>query len=924
MAEKVFFDIEARGTSKAIEQIDNLEKSLKKVAAAKKKEGANTKKLKALEMQLKAEKKRLNAEVNKSVREFNANKNAVKAAAGSYDQLVEKNKALVQQLRRVPDPLGKGKKEFQKLSKEINNNTDKLSKMDKAMGRSHRNVGNYADSLKKGAAVVGKYALAIGAAFMAVKKLFNATKESIDKFDQQVRAEVSLEVALGRTSKALLEQASALQQTTRFGDEATIQGQAFLAQMGLEEDAILKLTPAILDMAQAKGMDLKSAFDMVAKSVGSSTNALARYGIQFDGVVGSTERTDNALAALNEKFSGQAEAATAGAGKLVQLDNAYGDLQETIGGILVNAFEPFLASTHNLVKSFDVLLEQDVSGKLTTELKGLNGEIERQETSLLPLIDRYDELKSQATLNKDEQIEIKSILKAVADDMPDVVTKWSEYGDALDINTGQVTSNIEALKKRSRIINEEIIESLKDESKAEKERIKTLLTTIKLGKTIKVQSENGQFMVDARIAQSKEERDITKTQLNISKDLLATKLLELQELGVELSKKEELIIKEQGLLVVKEEQTEAIVDQEEAEKAAAKAAEKRRKQGEKDIESAYEHFAKIWADREKLRTQGTEATIEGMQSEVDALQEKLTKEIGLTQQSNEEFLKEEDARIQAEKALDQQVGNEKVALAQQAQDAIAGVLADSIKRRGDAEIEALEKQKEQGLISEEAFERKSFEIKRRGFRKLQAMKLAEIASNLASELSAIATNAALNPANALTGGAAGLAQYGVLQGMAVARAAINAATILAQKFEKGGLVGGGVFEGNSHAQGGVKFASGGKVPQIMEAEGGEAIINKRSTSMYKPLLSAINQAGGGKKFALGGLTPNLDNIEKISFADQIFTRGAVNKLVNNQEILTENIKATQNRIDKLKVVNVVSDTTSKQISINNVESEALF
>ena len=556
MAEKVFFDIEARGTSKAIEQIDNLEKALKNVAAAKKKEGADTKKLKALEMQLKAEKKRLNAEVNKSVREFNANKNAVKAAAGSYEQLTQRNIALVAQMKRLPDPLGKNKKAVAKLAKEINNNTDKLKKMDAAMGRSHRNVGNYAASLKKGAAVVGKYALAIGAAFMAAKKLFNATKESIDKFDQQVKAEVSLEVALGRTSKALLEQATALQQTTRFGDEATIQGQAFLAQMGLEEEAILKLTPAILDMAQAKGMDLKSAFDMVAKSVGSSTNALARYGIQFDGAAGSTERVDNALAALNEKFSGQAEAATAGAGKLVQLDNAYGDLQETIGGILVNALEPFTSSTLRMVKGLDVLLEQDASGRLSAELNGLNAEIERQESSLLPLIDRYDELKSQATLNKDEQKEIKTILKAVADDMPDVVTKWSEYGEALDINTGQVTSNIEALKKRSRIVNKELIESIREENKEEEAKIRLHTKTLELGKEIDVQVAQGVRMLNVkkRVKQSKEEADITKRQLDISRNLLATKLLELKELGVELTKKEELLIKEKDLLVVKKEQ----------------------------------------------------------------------------------------------------------------------------------------------------------------------------------------------------------------------------------------------------------------------------------------------------------------------------------------------------------------------------------
>jgi hypothetical protein len=38
-----------------------------------------------------------------------------------------------------------------------------------------------------------------------------------------------------------------------------------------------------------------------------------------------------------------------------------------------------------------------------------------------------------------------------------------------------------------------------------------------------------------------------------------------------------------------------------------------------------------------------------------------------------------------------------------------------------------------------------------------------------------------------------------------------------------------------------------------ELEGGEAVINKRSTSMYGGLLSAINQSGGGVRFADGGI-----------------------------------------------------------------------
>ena len=71
------------------------------------------------------------------------------------------------------------------------------------------------------------------------------------------------------------------------------------------------------------------------------------------------------------------------------------------------------------------------------------------------------------------------------------------------------------------------------------------------------------------------------------------------------------------------------------------------------------------------------------------------------------------------------------------------------------------------------------------------------------------------------------------------------------KFGKGGLL-----TGKSHSQGGVRLATGD------EAEGGEFIINKRSTASFMPLLSAINSAGNGK-YADGGMTGNLDEIKNM-------------------------------------------------------------
>ncbi len=61
------------------------------------------------------------------------------------------------------------------------------------------------------------------------------------------------------------------------------------------------------------------------------------------------------------------------------------------------------------------------------------------------------------------------------------------------------------------------------------------------------------------------------------------------------------------------------------------------------------------------------------------------------------------------------------------------------------------------------------------------------------------------------------------------------------------------LKGKSHSQGGIDI----KTPNgMIEAEGGEVIINKRSVAMFPELLSRINQAGGGVPlYANGGVVP---------------------------------------------------------------------
>lgn len=173
-------------------------------------------------------------------------------------------------------------------------------------------------------------------------------KRLVDKTIEQELAEKKLESALGRVNTELLNQASALQQVTSFGDENIISAQALIAAYTDDEEAIKKATVATLDLAAAKGMDLKTAADLVGKSLGSSTNALSRYGVRVKGVVGSTQRLESLTDNVSRLFGGQAQAQTKTlSGAINQLKNALGDANEELGDLFV----PLIQSASKAMKA---------------------------------------------------------------------------------------------------------------------------------------------------------------------------------------------------------------------------------------------------------------------------------------------------------------------------------------------------------------------------------------------------------------------------------------------------------------------------------------------------------------------------------------------------------------------------------------------
>lgn len=223
----------------------------------------------------------------------------------------------------------------------------KNEKFKKAMKENQRAGTNSVKGMKKQEGGLKKLRSGYLAVAAAMTGVIAAAKKMIDNFFVQERAERTLAAAMKQagtfTQKAMkhnLEYAASLQKMTTFGDEAILGVQKMLTNFGVEGEMLDKLTKATLDLAAAKGMDLKAAADLVAKSVGSSTNALTRYGIEVTGAVGSSERMETAVDNITRLFGGAAAAeADTYAGKIQQMKNALGDLSEVAGKELIQSIE---------------------------------------------------------------------------------------------------------------------------------------------------------------------------------------------------------------------------------------------------------------------------------------------------------------------------------------------------------------------------------------------------------------------------------------------------------------------------------------------------------------------------------------------------------------------------------------------------------
>ena len=273
--------------------------------------------------------------------------------------------------------------------------------------------------LSKSLGGLKKSLMGAAAGYFAAQGLIAGIKGSLDAYAQQELAEKKLRFALQGNTKALTDQAAALQRTTTFGDEAIITQQAFLASLGMTQSQIMDILPVAADLAAATGMTLESAVRNTAKTFSGLAGELGELVPQLRDLTAEEMKAGKAVEVMAELFGGSAAAdADTYTGSIKQLGNAFGDLKESIGKSIAPAVKNIvdgLKSMFELTESENLQKQQKEFLALTEILRDTTVSTDTRKRAMERLNKEYKPYLQNLDLEKASLEEIEALQKRAAE-----------------------------------------------------------------------------------------------------------------------------------------------------------------------------------------------------------------------------------------------------------------------------------------------------------------------------------------------------------------------------------------------------------------------------------------------------------------------------------------------------------------------------
>lgn len=404
-----------------------------------------------------------------------------------------------------------------------------------------------------------------------------------------------------------------------------------------------QLSKAFVELNK-KGLPLNEALDKIRNSSNGLKTAMELAG----------ERGGKALLVLSDKRP-QIEALTrsfensAGAANKmaeVRLDNLAGDttkLSSAWEGLLLSIEDGeglFSGIARGIVQATTSIIgfltpSQDLANTYFQQVDAVNN----LESSMTPLLNRYDELTTKTDLSNIEQEELDGLILKIAQDIPQAVTQFDEYGKAMGISTEAAKKFLKEQKDILKIQNREAI-------KEQQDAIENLNDKLKIyGNAL--EKRNGQFVREVRTYTKLGGEIISYVKLT-DKEITARSNRR-REIGEEIKARTAMIAKLKGEKTaaekavdaankgktVSEEQTVVIRDLIKEQQDLLEQAEKLPQSTEAELAVKNKKISLINLEIKRLKTLGVEQKKKGLKD---------VKEIEVTNELNQKLLEQIDIK----------------------------------------------------------------------------------------------------------------------------------------------------------------------------------------------------------------------------------------------------------------------------------------
>ena len=706
-----------------------------------------------------------------------------------------------------------------------------------------------------------------------------------------------------------------------FSIEDTTSIMASLADAGIEASIAGTSLRNILLKMQDPNSDLTKSFGKTIHSLDELVPALTKFSKEGGSLAEIMEVVDLRQAAAFEQMMTSRDKTVILRDALLKANGAASEMAEIVGDNMEGAFKRFTSAleglainiTEGFIGQAVTNFLENVTGILTfinefiDTSKSLDevtaetaGNLLKESVELQNLANNYDALNSKIDQNTSDRVEMASILDTLETRLGDSVIAIDEETDSLKLNRDALD---EVIRRTALLANDEaikLVHSIRQTDKAIEEQTESLKKNTKSLDTQERQltelqkTENDKFKDQEKIIQGNQllldsEDNIANTR--VEGNVISKETAEQQKIINDITDKGKNILSGLNDLNSKRKSQQDLL----LEQGFSMA----------QVEALFAKTTEESTENTKKSTKSIIANTEAKKDNISADEELLNHRLNLMNQGllaeeeqdkvRKQLLQQEIKRVKDLIALDDFMFTNKTALLEKLRKLESELYAES-ENENQKQIDGVAQLGDQ-LINLAGEDEKMQGIRKAG---IQISAAAAIANNLLA-----LSNAAVGVTeqSKLTFPANLVAMATTIGTVISLFANIKA---LKNSFGDGGVVeafaNGGMVQGKSHANGGEKFAVGGRV---VELEGGEAVINKRSTSMFRNQLSAMNSAGGGVKFADGGL------LNMPSFSQQQFNALGQNQMMGAMGGAS-------------KVVVVEADITSTQNSVSVIESDAII